>query len=370
MAIGFPVKADYATGDVLTAANMNDLGGTLNTVPSTIGAYAAGKNKIINGDFRFNQRNFTSDTFTGYKFDRWVGVVTAGGGTVTFSAQAFTLGAAPVAGYEGTNFFRCLTSGQVNTDARAVFRQNIESVRTFAGQTVTVSFWAKAGSGTPSLNVELNQVFGTGGSPSAEISVVATKQSITTSWVRYSYTLAVPSISGKTIGTAGDDLLRLNIWASAGSTWNTPSGTLGIQNNTFDIWGVQVEAGSIATPFQTATGTIQGELAACQRYYWRQTAAGNAYSKFGLGVGNGATDYQMSITNPVAMRVPPTSVDSSNLAVLDGIAIIAVSAVALNAPTNLIGGITATGTGFTAGRGGTLIANNNTAAFIGFSAEL
>ena len=42
----------------------------------------------------------------------------------------------------------------------------------------------------------------------------------------------------------------------------TPSGT-----NTIDFWGVQVEAGSIATPFQTATGTIQGELAAAQRYY-------------------------------------------------------------------------------------------------------
>jgi hypothetical protein len=35
MAAGFPVKADYATGDVLSAANMNDLSGTLNYIDPT-----------------------------------------------------------------------------------------------------------------------------------------------------------------------------------------------------------------------------------------------------------------------------------------------------------------------------------------------
>jgi hypothetical protein len=35
MAAGFPVKADYASGDVLTAAQMNDLSGTLNYLDPT-----------------------------------------------------------------------------------------------------------------------------------------------------------------------------------------------------------------------------------------------------------------------------------------------------------------------------------------------
>jgi hypothetical protein len=75
----------------------------------------------------------------------------------------------------------------------------------------------------------------------------------------------LPSISGKTIGTS--DALYLLLFVSAGTDFNARTGSLGIQSNTFEFWGVQVEYGSKATPFQTATGTIQGELAAAQRYY-------------------------------------------------------------------------------------------------------
>jgi hypothetical protein len=93
MAIGFPVKDDYVTGDVLTAANMNDLSGTLNTLSGTQEAagYAAGKNKIINGDCNVNQRAFSSSTTsTSYIVDRFQFEYT--GGTTTGSVQAFTAG--------------------------------------------------------------------------------------------------------------------------------------------------------------------------------------------------------------------------------------------------------------------------------------
>jgi hypothetical protein len=70
--------------------------------------------------------------------------------------------------------------------------------------------------------------------------------------------LSVPSISGKTIGTNNDDGLQVDIGQLSNAS--TDAWTL-------DLWGVQLEAGSVATAFQTATGTIQGELAACQRYY-------------------------------------------------------------------------------------------------------
>jgi hypothetical protein len=59
----------------------------------------------------------------------------------------------------------------------------------------------------------------------------------------------------------------LLIWVSAGSTFNSSTDSLGIQSNTFDIWGVQLEAGAVATPFRRNAPSIQAELAACQRYY-------------------------------------------------------------------------------------------------------
>ena len=63
MAVGFPAKTNFATGDVLTATNVNDITGTLNLLQETL--YPAGRNKIINGDFAVNQRAFISVTTTG-----------------------------------------------------------------------------------------------------------------------------------------------------------------------------------------------------------------------------------------------------------------------------------------------------------------
>jgi len=94
---------------------------------------------------------------------------------------------------------------------------------------------------------------------------------------------------------------------------------------TFDVWGVQVEAGSTATTFQTATGTVQGELAACQRYYWRSTATGN-YSVIGAGGGNatGTTTARLFIANPVNMRTTPNAIDYGGaLAISDGVTLYA-----------------------------------------------
>lgn len=227
------------------------------------GDFAAGKNKFLNGDFSVNQRNFVSSTTSGtYGFDRWFTEST--GGTVTSSAQPFTAGTAPVAGYEGTNFLRVLTASQSAVNNYAAFDQRIENVRTFAGQTITLSFWAKAASGTPKVSVEMIQDFGSGGSSRVNTAASAAT-TISTSWARYSVTIAIPSISGKTVGTSS--YLELFLWVSAGTNFTSRTNSIGLQNNTFDFWGLQIEAGSIATPFQTATGTVQGELAACQRYF-------------------------------------------------------------------------------------------------------
>jgi hypothetical protein len=334
--------------------------------------FVAGKSKIINGDFGVNQRAFTSTTTNAtYGFDRWRFVNTEA--TCTYSAQTFTLGTAPVAGYEGKNFSRLVTSGQTAVGTISLIQQRIESVRTFAGQTVTVSLWAKAGTGTPNIAVYLSQNFGTGGSPSSSVNAITTKQAITTSWARYSFTFSVASISGKTLGTDGNDHISVNLVTSAGSVYATETDSLGIQSATIDFWGVQVEAGSTATPFQTATGTIQGELAACQRYFFRLDSSSNVFSVFSSGHFNTTTNFRAILPFPITMRVTPTfSFSNMNLFAGNGSAYYGCSAGTPSASsiTRNAAVIDSAVVGATAGQGGMLVANNSTAAFIEGSAEL
>jgi hypothetical protein len=353
------------------ASDIRTLGNAIDTSLWNSGYGQAGKNKLINGDFFINQRNFTSVTASGtYTFDRWKSTIVAGGGTTTITPQTFTAGTAPVAGYEGRNFLQMVTASQSTSAALSAIGQGIESVRTFAGQTITVSFWAKAASGTPNVKPYIIQDFGTGGSPSGQVYLAATKQTITTSWARYSFQIAVPSISGKTVGTdTNSSSIFVQICVSSGADYAVLS-DVGIQNNTFQIWGVQAEYGSTATPFQTATGTIQGELAACQRYYWRNSAA-TAYGTYSLCYATSTTQAYAVVNFPTAMRVIPTSVDYSSLAVdFSGVSASAVSAITGGQGTNLTSALTLTTTGLTQYRVYDLCNNNSTSGYLGFSAEL
>jgi hypothetical protein len=263
-----------SNGDTLVADSAATTG--LSWSPSF--GFSAGKNKIINGNFGIWQRGTTvtpaSGTY-GYGADRWRTFSFAATSS-TLSQQSFTPGTAPVAGYEGTFFARF-----ASTNTATYASQPIEDVRTFAGQTVTVSFWAKSASAQTLSTVKLAQEFGSGGS--SAVNNNGTPPAITTSWARYSVTITVASISGKTIGTG--NYLDLVI-----------SGAI---NNNLDLWGVQVEAGSVATAFQTATGTIQGELAACQRYYYEESPlVGSQFSTTVIG--------KAAALHPVEMRTSPT----------------------------------------------------------------
>ena len=285
--------------------------------------FMAGKNKIINGDFAINQRGFSSSTAEGFGFDRWQNQVGGGTGTVTYSAQTFTPGTAPSSGYEGKNYIRCVTTGQSATGTYTLLVHKIESVRTLAGQTATLSFWAKAASGAPKIAIEYIQSFGSGGSPSGQVFVTPSQVTISAGWARYTVTTTIPSIGGKTIGTTTDGDLQVGIWLSSGSSYDSRNGSMGIQSNTFEIWGIQLEAGSIATPFTTATGTLQGELAACQRYYWRQTnPISNNYTVLGSAFGASTTTIKGQIKLPQTMRITPSSVEYSGVYAWDGVNLI------------------------------------------------
>jgi hypothetical protein len=290
------------------AQDIRTLGSAIDTSVWNVGFGQAGKNKIINGDLSVNQRAFSSITTTQYTFDRWRAGI-SGDGTSTYSAQTFALGAAPVAGYESKNFIQIATTGQTSAAVLTKFEQRMENVRTFAGQTITVSFWAKAATGTPKIALEVQQYFGTGGSPSAIVNTYGGQATISTAWARYSLTVAVPSISGKTIGTdANSDWFSIEFFTSAGTDFNARSGSLGIQTATISMWGMQVEYGSKATPFQTASGgSLQGEMAMCQRYL------PVAYAGMWQGFMANTTNGRVSIPYIVTPRVTPTGITISAL---------------------------------------------------------
>jgi hypothetical protein len=326
-------------------------------------------NAIINGAFEINQRNFTSSTTTQtYGFDRFVYSYT--GGTATYSAQTFTPGAAPVAGYEARNFARVATIGQSASGDFAFLSQRVEDVRTFAGQTATISVWAKASSGTPNIGVALEQNFGAGGSSLVPIN--AGVKSITTSWERYSFTVTIPSIAGKTIGT--NPSLVVGFLTSAGTDLSGAGyPAVGLQNNTIDIWGVQLEAGPTANVFRRNANSLQGELAACQRYYYRDTATSSAFTWFGTtGIAASTTSVIVPLKTPVPLRTIASSVEFSTLLISDTVNNTAVTSVTLDTNRTADTSVVSIGvaSGLTQFRPYILRANNSTSAFIGLSAEL
>jgi hypothetical protein len=160
---------------------------------------------------------------------------------------------------------------------------------------------------------------------------------------------------------------------SAGTAVDSGIWGIGVQNNTFQFTAFQLEQGSVATPFTTATGTIQGELAACQRYYWR--AGGNtSYELAGQGTGQSTTVTGIQIPLPSSMRVIPTAVDYSTMAVqpYGTGTITAVTSIALDSVSakNLVTVAATVASGLTQGQVYRLFTNNSTSGYIGLSAEL
>lgn len=261
--------------------------------PAWAGFDVAGKNKIINGGFDFWQRG-TSSSSSGYvSADRYYFSALSASG-YSASRQAFTPGSAPVAGYESQYY--CDIAGTLTDATNGViqFSHGIEDVRTFAGQAVTLSFFAKA-SAAGTIGAVLQQQFQ---SASGAIYGTQTTFNITTSWARYSVTFNVASVAGKTIGA--NSFLNLIMTKVAGSAYVSNTGAANL-TGTLSIWGVQLEAGSVATPFSRAGGTLQGELAACQRYYQLVTTGA-----FTTRSGN-STIADGTIVLPVTMRATPTT---------------------------------------------------------------
>ena len=276
------------------AQAIRTLGNAIDTSLWNSGYGQAGKNKCLNGAMQIAQRG-TSITLgaSGYSLDRYSYAVATAIPTGTISQQTFTPAAAPVAGYEGTNFLRVNVTAN-NGCTILELTNSIENVRTFAGNTVTFSFWAKADAASTFNSQFITQNFGSGGSASVNTTLTLNTTAITTAWAQYTATATLPSLSGKTIGTGSFISITIRTPTSAGV----------VRNGTYDYWGWQLEYGSLATPFQTASGgNIQNELAMCQRYL----PALNIGTKV-FGVASSTTQSYVYPTFPVTARTAPTGI--------------------------------------------------------------
>jgi hypothetical protein len=135
---------------------------------------------------------------------------------------------------------------------------------------------------------------------------------------------------------------------------------------------VQIDVGSVALPFRTYAATIQGELAACQRYYQRVTSGGLYAPISYTGSGNSATFAYVFFPLKTSLRVTPSSIDFSAVALDDGVnSVIAITTVDSRSSSPDVVRLGATvASGATALRPYYISSNNNAAGYVGVSAEL
>jgi hypothetical protein len=360
MAVGLPLKTTYANGDVYSAGDVNDTNGTINLFQTSTLSAQAGKNGAINGGMDIWARG-TSATFAGTltypSADRFFGICTGTAPTCTMSRQtADTTGLT-----YGMRFGR--NSGQTNTGQPYVGTafESLDAKR-FAGKTVTLSFYVKAGANAPlSLTSQIRTGTGTDESAASLFSVGWTggvnnsqTNTVTTTMTRYTQTV--------TLGSTVNQIMLLFTYA--------PTGTAGA-NEWFQIEGVQLELGSVLTTFSRAGGTIQGELAACQRYYCNIVSGSN--KNISSAVSWSGSQMTASISFPVTMRTTPTidQVTGTNYyAYAVAGAYKTFNSFTLDTVSNNTATIYNSGlTGLTAGQGGYL-PTQNAASFFSFSAEL
>ena len=320
--------------------------------------YYAAKNKIINGDMSIAQRGTSvsvgASAYT-YTLDRFK----------AFSANTATTVSRDTSAPTGFSYSLKLQRPNGNTGTNALsINQIIETANCVALQnkSVTVSFYVKKGANYSGGNVTIQVLTGTGtdqgGDPYSwtglAVPINDSSYSPTTGFVRVSY--------GATIASTAKEL-AVNISY-------TPTGTAGADDALY-ITGLQLEIGTTATDFQTASGSIGGELALCQRYYVR-TLSNQLSSNYGMGIGNSATQTYFQIQVP-EMRVTPTTIDYSTLEASDGANNTGFTNLTINSGNSTARVAFLVGThasGITQYRPYLLRNNASTAGYLGLGAEL
>ena len=253
-------------------------------------------NPVLNSAFQVWQRGTSFTTTNAYTADRWY----KGGNTPhTFSRQTTN---------DTTNLPNiqyCLRAQRDSGSSATGIMQLANMFETvnsipYAGKTVTFSFYARAGANySPTSNALSAQVrTGTGTDQNlfsgytGSATPITVSATLTTTWQRFQGT-----------ATLSSSATEMCVYFES-----APTGTAGA-NDYYEVTGVQIEVGSVATPFKTYAGTIQGELAACQRYLPVMALGANSIL---MGSATSTSATRINYTFNVTPRVAPTGITVSN----------------------------------------------------------
>lgn len=298
---------------------------TLNGLAYPTAGTLSNRNLIINGDMSISQRGdvIGHSAANAFSVDRFrLNVVTSG-------VWDFTQGEGyPEAGFPHSVRLECTTTATSAVSNYVILTSTIEGqdcqylkYGTPSAESVTVSFWVKSNK-TGTFGSELRQNSDTGGaySVSSEITI-----SSANTWEYKTFT-AVPQ-TGNDIRNSIETGLQLLFWVAAGSQWVTggessewfrsdatggPEGSAkraasnfelcDTVGNYIEITGVQVEAGTTATPFEHESFTTN--LAKCQRYY-QNTSSYSPTRRNTMGAAITSERIGVSVQWFVPMRTEP-----------------------------------------------------------------
>ena len=294
---------------------------TTDALTTRVNSSSGRKNMIINGAMQVAQRGASKTGYTAggyYTCDRWMHDKDGSTGTFTMTQEAD----APD-GFKNSLKVNCTTAG--SSGAYNAIQTRLESqdtahlaYGTSSAKAITLSFWVKVSqTGNQQMNLIHHADAG-----SRQISFVYTINSANT-WEKKTVTFPgdttrvgdddntngfylewfLSSYSGRT-GSAVQ-----TSWGAYTNTARFEGATISIGDSTSDTWqiaGVQLEVGSVATDFESRS--YGEELALCQRYFTQITMLA------GAGYATAADQSSRAYTGvifPVKMRAAPSSAASS-----------------------------------------------------------
>jgi hypothetical protein len=259
-----------------------DVADTQDNLGGAVAPYVGGKNFVINGGMDIWQRGTTFSAGSTYNADRWWG-----------NNSAITTSWARESTIVPAGFAYSMKVSQATNSAYALAAQPIETanVLALAGQTVTLSVYLASSASmtiTPVLNYSTSTDVAPGGTWTAITPTSGGSFTINgTTFTRNSTVFTIPS----TARSLKIEMINTSLAVGA----------------SFYFTGVQLEIGSVATPFSRAGGSIGGELALCQRYFQANSSNPSGLMVYGGSSSGGfSANAYSNFTFPVQMRATPT----------------------------------------------------------------